>query len=58
VVLHVANPEACALLKSFAEERGVSLSDALKIAVREAREADRRDASAKAALSTTDIEPA
>jgi len=59
VVLHVANPEACALLKSFAQERGVSLSEALKIAVREAQAADRRDAGAKKAkLSATDIESA
>jgi hypothetical protein len=57
VVLHVANPEACALLKSFAQERRVTLSEALKMAVREAQAADRGDANAKAAPSAKDIEP-
>lgn len=36
MVLHIANPEVCALVKRFAQERGVTLSQAVKIAVKEA----------------------
>ncbi|OYW29514.1 MAG: transcription factor like protein [Caulobacter sp. 12-67-6] len=36
MVLHIANPEVCALVKLFAQERGVTLSQAMKIAVKEA----------------------
>ena len=46
------------MVKLFAQERGVSLSEAIKIAVREARAADEREANAKAVLSATDVQPA
>ena len=36
MALHIANPEVCALVKLFAQERGVTLSQAVKIAVKEA----------------------
>jgi len=36
MAIHVANPEVCALVKQFAKERGVSMSQAVEIAVKEA----------------------
>jgi hypothetical protein len=36
MAIHVANPEVCALVKRFAKERGASMSQAVKIAVKEA----------------------
>lgn len=36
MVLHIANPEVCVLVRLFAQERGFTLSQALKIAVKEA----------------------
>ncbi|EJL38424.1 transcription factor like protein [Caulobacter sp. AP07] len=59
MAIHVANPEVCALVKLFAKERGVSMSEAVKIAVREALAARDEPVSAmKADIAAIDIEPA
>jgi hypothetical protein len=64
VAIHVQNPEVCALVKQFAQEQGVSMSQAVKIAVKEALAA-RADAPSVMETSSqsgnslpTDIEPA
>jgi hypothetical protein len=58
MAIHVANPEACALLKLFAKERGASMSQAVKIAVKEALAArDQPMDKAEADNAATDIAP-
>ncbi len=37
---HVRDPEADALVRSYAEEKRVGITDAIKLAVKKAREAD------------------
>ena len=39
---HVRDPEADALVRSYAEEKRVGITDAIKLAVRRAREADNK----------------
>ncbi len=54
MAIHVANPEVCALVKLLAKEWNVSMSQAVKIAVKDALAARAPPASDSAA---TDIAP-
>jgi hypothetical protein len=54
MAIHVANPEVCALVKLFAKARGVSMSQAVKIADKEALAArDQSTSEAKADSAAT-----
>ena len=46
---HVRDPEADAMLRQYAEEKRVGITDAIKLAVTRAREADEQSRAAKLA---------
>ncbi|MGR4862279.1 type II toxin-antitoxin system VapB family antitoxin [Caulobacter sp. LARHSG274] len=46
---HVRDPEADAMLRQYAEEKRVGITDAIKLAVTRAREADAQSRAAKLA---------
>jgi hypothetical protein len=58
MVLHIANPEVCALVKRLAEEIGVSMSQAAKIAVKAALALEVAERHSADAAESPDEQPA